>query len=180
MKTEINQLLDGAAQDSMGIHCAGVTDKNGVFTPRGDYGNGWNASYSNEPLDNTSEEWIRGYNAQTTEVTRRKQVCRDWFNSLSEETKQLLPNLLDNGTLWLHFDGDQVTMEVNCNDLFYWGCADSEDITIEELPALAREGSTLWCCKKRNLRPQVPIVKRMKESGEWTEEFEAFPAPHPS
>lgn len=48
----------------------------------------------------------------------------------------------DTGDLWESFwwrtDGEYapVTFFVNCNDLFYWACADGETLTPENLPAL--------------------------------------------
>src|SRR4051812_11323049 len=56
---------------------------------------------------------------------------------------------------------------VNCSDLFYWGCADGESITYNEIESLYRAwksgkyGVDKWCCLHRNLRPQVPMVEKM-------------------
>lgn len=53
---------------------------------------------------------------------------------------------------------------VNCNDLFVWGCADGEEITVETLTefhkALSDCGgnlntaSDLYCARRRKMRPQ--------------------------
>ena len=55
---------------------------------------------------------------------------------------------------------------VNCNDLFFWGCADSEEITednildlsnaLEECEALGcrNEGFGLFVARRRGMRPQ--------------------------
>lgn len=51
---------------------------------------------------------------------------------------------------------------VICNDLFYWACADMEDITNEDLPKLEQAvkdtdvetGQILFCCQQRKMRPQ--------------------------
>jgi hypothetical protein len=82
---------------------------------------------------------------------------------------------------------ETIVLFVNCNDLFYWGTADCEHLTLGEVRDLFEAwradpswGVSIWCCKKRKLRPQVPIVKMMKEQGVWTDELEALPAPHPS
>ena len=68
---------------------------------------------------------------------------------------------------------------INCNDLFSWGCADCEPLSAQEIPAFFKEykkdprnASTRWCCRKRNLQPQRPIIEQMKKDGEWDEEFE--------
>ena len=54
-----------------------------------------------------------------------------------------------------------VTFYLNCNDLFYWACADCEEIGLDDLPALAEclridsiYGNDLFCCRKRGMRPQ--------------------------
>lgn len=80
--------------------------------------------------------------------------------------------------------GPTLHLSVNANDVFYWGCADAEDITIDEVPdlyALFREsrewGAIKWLSRKRKLRPQRPIVREMRAAGAWTEELEALPEP---
>lgn len=76
---------------------------------------------------------------------------------------------------------------VNCNDLFYWGTADAERLPNSEIGRLykmhmadKKHGSSKWCCFRRGLRPQVPIVEMMKKDGVWDEAMELLPAPHPS
>ncbi len=79
--------------------------------------------------------------------------------------------------------GTTTILFINCNDLFYWGCADAENLPYDEIPKLYKmhmanpNGSLIWCCFKRNLQPQEPIVKRWKELGIWTPELEALPKP---
>jgi hypothetical protein len=83
--------------------------------------------------------------------------------------------------------GSTTIVFVICNDLFYWGTADAEDLPHDEIGKLfkmwyadKRWGPDKWCCFRRNLRPQVPIVKMMKEAGVWDDAMEALPAPAPS
>jgi len=71
---------------------------------------------------------------------------------------------------------------VNCNDVFAWACADCEPITTAELPELYKMhksdtswGSIKWCCKKRNLQPQDPMIDMMKEQGAWDEMMKSLP-----
>jgi len=71
---------------------------------------------------------------------------------------------------------------MSCNDVFSWGTADVENIEpdeFHELYELHEEnkiwGPTKWACKKRNLQPQVPIIKAMKKSGYWDKELESLP-----
>lgn len=80
-----------------------------------------------------------------------------------------------------------IVVFVICNDLFYWASADAESITSEELPELyemfikdKKWGTSKWCCKKRNMKPQVPIIKRMKEENVWEEWMNDLETPSPS
>ena len=91
--------------------------------------------------------------------------------------------LFCNSRKFIDLDGsvqpETLILFVNCNDVFAWGCADAECITLSELSDLyklhksdAKWGSTKWVCKKRNLQPQRPIIKDMKEDGAWTSDMD--------
>lgn len=76
-----------------------------------------------------------------------------------------------------------VTLLVNCNDLFVWGCADCETLTVDDIEALEatyaecleldkgheRKDETcdsahlLWCARKRGIRPQWAYYKHFPE-----------------
>jgi hypothetical protein len=63
-----------------------------------------------------------------------------------------------------------ITIFVNCNDLFFWGCADAEQITTENLEVLEqsykddeRNGGLLFCCRVRGERPQGAYYKHIKK-----------------
>ena len=87
-------------------------------------------------------------------------------------------------------EGDKketVILFVGCNDLFYWGTADAEDFTTADIPELYRMwekdnlwGTDKWCCKKRNLQPQVPVKEDMKKNGSWEDWMDKLPEPEPS
>lgn len=79
---------------------------------------------------------------------------------------------------------------VNCNDLFYWGCADAEELPLitfkdededvfwdfyERYRTKGDDGAVEWCCLRRGMRPQYPVEKSMRDRGVWTEELEALP-----
>ena len=114
----------------------------------------------------------------------------------SEE--EMLCEMLSEGRSTLFLSGDAgpfftadgpdktpLSIWVNCNDLFAWACADAEPLPLSELPAVYAEWKatgdlTTWACKRRGLRPQAPIEKRMRERGEWNDELEALPKPPPS
>ena len=82
---------------------------------------------------------------------------------------------------------ETIVLFVICNDVFYWACADAECLTLDEVGPLYKAwhadrkwGVIKWVCAKRNLQPQVPIVRDMKAAGAWTDELEALPKPEPS
>lgn len=67
---------------------------------------------------------------------------------------------------------DAVSLHVNCNDFFYWGCADAEELLYHEISDLYKfwtkdkvYGSLAWCVKKRKQRPQPPVEKEMIKRG---------------
>lgn len=80
--------------------------------------------------------------------------------------------------------GTIIVLYVLCNDLFYWGCADAENITHREIDDLYKMafnkkykgwGCDIWCCKKRNMKPQQPVIEKMKSDGVWDDELENLP-----
>jgi hypothetical protein len=77
----------------------------------------------------------------------------------------------DKGEPWKE---DAVSLHVNCNDVFAWGCADSEDITSTEIHDLYKMwrrdpswGPAVWCMMKRKLMPQKPVEKMIRDAKIW-------------
>lgn len=74
----------------------------------------------------------------------------------------------DTSAIWWRCDGEwaPVTFFVNCNDLFFWGSADTETITPGNIGELVRAyadaeaidkcayASQLFCARVRKMRPQ--------------------------
>ena len=111
--------------------------------------------------------------------------------SISEETLAILDDEIDyklahliinnvifcNNGWWYVKEGipwkeDAISLHVNCNDIFAWGCADSEDITATEIHELYRMwkkdpnwGVAAWCIKKRKMMPQKPVEDLMNKTG---------------
>lgn len=98
------------------------------------------------------------------------------------EDDKALAHLLINGVVfinngwWLkeNWPKDAITIHVNCNDIFAWGCADSEDLLHDEIKDLYEHwrkddcwGPAIWCIKKRQMRPQKPVEKAIREHGVW-------------
>lgn len=76
---------------------------------------------------------------------------------------------------------ETIVLFVNCNDVFYWGCADAEPLPLSELRRLyemwreSPAGPTRWCCLRRGMRPQHPVMDDMRKAGTWTADLEALP-----
>ena len=70
--------------------------------------------------------------------------------------------------LWWRTDEEYapLTLFVNCNDLFWWGCSDCEELTPDDFDDLEaaiadaakagdkHNGHLLWVARKRKMRPQ--------------------------
>lgn len=88
-------------------------------------------------------------------------------------------------------DKETIGLYVGCNDVFYWGCADGEDLPLigygeqtvnnpfwdlyERVRKIGSDGAIQWCCLRRQMRPQKPMINYLKSAGHWTEELEALP-----
>jgi hypothetical protein len=69
---------------------------------------------------------------------------------------------------------DRITVHVNCNDIFAWGCADAEDLTYSDISELFRMykqdpnlGAAAFCIQKRKQMPQEPVVELFRKDGIW-------------
>lgn len=61
---------------------------------------------------------------------------------------------------------------IPCNDIFFWGGSDAEDLMISDLPLLKRSiddisefsvyGPILFCARKRKERPQDALYQRLR------------------
>lgn len=107
------------------------------------------------------------------------------IDTMGDEIELKLAHLIINNVIFCNngwFYGEQsipwktdaISLHVNCNDLFAWGCADSEDITFSELSELydmwrkdPDYGTDIWCIKKRKKMPQAPVEKMIREAGVW-------------
>ena len=75
---------------------------------------------------------------------------------------------------WSEDACNMTSLNVICNDVFSWGCADSEEVAFDEIEDLYEHvekdssyGSVIWCIKKRNEYPQEPIYDMIKNYGIW-------------
>ena len=95
----------------------------------------------------------------------------------------------DWGMLWLLTDNEtgEPIVAINCNDLFYWACADMEVITPDNIERLAStcaelkaideimacHAPELFAARERKMRPQRPCYKRWQK---WPKLIELFNA----
>ncbi len=81
--------------------------------------------------------------------------------------------------------GSTIVLFVLCNDIFSWGCADAEDLPMNEIPHLYKMwkadekwGPAKWCCLRRKEKPQYPVAEAMKKDGSWDNAIEKLPENH--
>ena len=98
----------------------------------------------------------------------------------------------DTDELWWRTYNDEpgvLRFYVKCNDFFYWGTADVEEVTPSDLSDLAQAKvdahglgdkgldeiwwPQLWVARKRKLRPQQPVYKKLFSSDEIKALFDA-------
>lgn len=74
--------------------------------------------------------------------------------------------------IWWRTDGEYAPISIfaKCNDLFFWGCADCERITAENIDAFEQaykespeNGVLLFCCRVRKMRPQGAYYKYISD-----------------
>lgn len=156
---ELNKILEEQADDNQGVYCK---SSNGI--PRSKWQDGWNAQVMQkpEPMDTEGKE---GYAAAAKNYTDNLIKLRNWYTDLPIPTRDTLRPLILDQTLDLSIE-DNITPYVNCNDLFWWGCADDEEVKVEDIPLLLqsledspKNGALLYCARKRGMRPQTPYYK---------------------
>ncbi len=79
---------------------------------------------------------------------------------------------IQDGFFW-RCEGKDIHIFVICNDLFYWGTADLEELTAENIDSYEQtykdaetalqfghcHADELWCCRVRKMRPQGACYK---------------------
>lgn len=71
-----------------------------------------------------------------------------------------------------------ISFGVICSDTFGYACADAEELLYEDLEELYQHvikdpiwGSTVWCIKKRKLKPIPEIFNKLIEDVIWKDEL---------
>lgn len=106
-------------------------------------------------------ERMEGHNECVTVFTQNYSKISDWIEQIPAEHKTLVEDMLIAEKIKISCN-KEVSFWVDCSDLFFWACADGEDIGLSEFTDLAecyklspRYGGWLWCAKKRGMRPQT-------------------------
>lgn len=67
-----------------------------------------------------------------------------------------------------------ISLNVNCNDVFAWGCSDAEALPHAEIENLYRAwrkdphwGAAIWCMLQRKQMPQKPVEAAIRKAGVW-------------
>lgn len=116
-------------------------------------------------------DWMEGWNACTSKLSDYQCRIAEWLRT--SPAREAVEALILQDEITLHVGDDGITPLVNCNDLFHWGCADAEEIELDELPQLQQAciesptcGRDLWVCRNRGMRPQGAVYKGIPPA-EW-------------
>jgi len=153
----------------------------------------WNATRRLEELPPWVFEDVGWLLEQAEKYDREKtksneiewQITENVIDIMDDEIEYKLAHLIindvifcNNGWWWTErnepWRKDYITHHVNCNDVFAWACADSEDVTYSEIHdvyAMWRKdpvwGPAIWCIRKRKMKPQGPVEKAIRDKGIW-------------
>jgi hypothetical protein len=116
-----------------------------------------------------------------------------WKSKYNHETKEdemkfeeddALAHLLINGVIflnsnwwkdeWSNEDRESISVNVQCNDIFMWGCSDAEGLPFDEIKNLYRMwrkdpdwGAAVWCMVQRKQMPQKPVEDIIRKASIW-------------
>lgn len=75
---------------------------------------------------------------------------------------------------WPEKAKNSTSLNVNCNDIFFWGCSDAENLLYKDIQDLYDHyikdpnwGSSVWCIKKRNFLPKKPVYDAIMKLDVW-------------
>lgn len=141
-------------------------------------------------FENKSDDYKQGARDHHRACFEAEFIALEWFGNLTKEQRIKIIKL-QSSPLWINIRNNEIHLLANCNDLFFWACADAEPVSLEDLDEYYDAcydkkgkpipyGNDIWCCRKRNMQPQKPIRDRMKKAGYWTDELESMEDPGPS
>ena len=93
------------------------------------------------------------------------------------DVAEMLRLMMKTGCVWMYDDdeNERIRFEVNCNDLWSWASADSEEIPYDEIENCYKLGPITWACVRRGVRPFDACEEKMKKDGEWNALLDALP-----
>jgi hypothetical protein len=175
MKDLIKEKLNYYATD-IGVYPAA---NNGV--PRTIWEDGWNEWREDSKLNSDwDEEFKKGFIEAEKEYKINIKLYNDWYLSLNNK-KEIIDDLFERNIIDLMIIEGKVTMTLNSSDLFAWGYADFEIIEENDLNEVLKAsndgkwGIDKMICRKHNMKPQYPIIKRMAKDGEWDKVMQNLP-----
>ncbi|MBY0355526.1 MAG: hypothetical protein K2Q12_07325 [Rickettsiales bacterium] len=143
-KLAVEGILRREAAENLGVYAQQVIGGDGAHEVRTERMNGWNEC--------------------VFAVEKNYATIKAWLDALPEEVKRSVTSLLIEGKVDLFVEDGQCGLHVNCNDLFGWGCADSEEVELDDLASfqecltlVPKGGIDLWVCRKRQARPQGAV-----------------------
>lgn len=163
MDPQIELLLLKTAMEDMGLYPASIVEEDKI---------------------KKRTEWQDGWNAHRTELLEKHIALEKWYSELPWEVLEHLEPLLINEDIYLSSwsKENEFKVFILCNDIFAWGCSDTEEVEFDELPIIAqfvREdkfwGVIKYVCHKRREKPQKPVIKNMKTAGVWDQLLEDLP-----
>lgn len=112
-------------------------------------------------------EWQDGYNKACIEMQDRLSAYLIKCQNPDDTWRMKVEMLAEEVAFWA-FDNSKEgspkdLFSINLNDVFYWACADSEEVSDAELPLVYEMwkkfpvwGVIGWACNKRGEKPQEP------------------------
>ena len=120
-----------------------------------------------KPYEKRSEK-MEGHNECVMEIHEYNCLAADFVEK--HMFREKIEEAILSGIISINIRENKVSLHVNCNDLFYWACADCEEIAPEELDDLFKcckesenNGTALWACRKRKMRPQKPVYEYLTD-----------------
>ena len=114
----ITAMIYELAAEDMGIYPQTVIDKNGKTKKR--------------------TEWEDGWNACNKSFLDKAITIMSWFEKIPTDKKSDIEDFIIAEKLSVSVRDKEVNLWVNCNDLFFWACADGEEFVFNDLEDLKR------------------------------------------
>lgn len=90
--------------------------------------------------------WEDGWNAALTTLRERRHALARWWKVVNETQQTLLAEMLMSRAIEIDTDGTEIELCIRVNDTFFWGCADTEEISLDDIPNVF----ALWSAHKRD------------------------------